>query len=90
MSSDTVEPKRAPVYTDGLTGDQIDILNQRLHGFENNRGSQVVQTDSLRILEAAPVAERLRALFFKHSIISPLCLMWVRAPFWPHVRQAKF
>ena len=25
-----------------------------------------------------------------HSIISPLCLVWVRAPLWPHVRQAKF
>ena len=23
-------------------------------------------------------------------IISPLCLVWVRAPLWPHVRQAKF
>ena len=39
---------------------------------------------------AAPVAERLRALFLNHSIISPLCLVWVRAPLWPHVRQAKF
>ena len=27
---------------------------------------------------------------FNHSIISPLCLVWVRAPHWPHVRQAKF
>ena len=36
------------------------------------------------------VAERLRALFLNHSIISPLCLVWVRAPLWPHVRQAKF
>ena len=25
-----------------------------------------------------------------HSIISPLCLVWVRAPLWAHVRQAKF
>ena len=25
-----------------------------------------------------------------HSIISPLCLVWVRAPHWPHVRQDKF
>ena len=39
---------------------------------------------------AAPVAERLRALFLNHSIISPLCLVWIRAPLWPHVRQAKF
>ena len=36
------------------------------------------------------VVERLRALFLNHPIISPLCLMWVRAPLWPHVRQAKF
>ena len=39
---------------------------------------------------AAPVAEQLRALFLNHSIISPLCLVWVRAPHCPHVRQAKF
>ena len=39
---------------------------------------------------STPVAERLRALFLNHSIISPLCLVWVRAPLWPHVRQAKF
>ena len=32
---------------------------------------------------AAPVAERLRALFLNHSIISPLCLVRVRAPLWP-------
>ena len=31
-----------------------------------------------------------RALFPNHSIISPLCLVRVRAPLWPHVRQAKF
>ena len=37
-----------------------------------------------------PWGERFRALFLNHSIISPLCLVWVRAPFWPHVRQAKF
>ena len=36
-----------------------------------------------------PVAERLRALFLNHSIISPLCLVWVRALRLPHVRQAK-
>ena len=30
-------------------------------------------------MEAAPMAERLRALFIIHSIISPLCLVWVRA-----------
>ena len=29
------------------------------------------------------MAERLRALFLNHSIISPLCLEWVRAPLWP-------
>ena len=37
--------------------------------------------------KAAPVAERLRALFLNHSIISPLCLVWVRAPLLSHVRQ---
>ena len=36
------------------------------------------------------MAERLRALLLNHSIISPLCLVWVRAPLWPHVRQQKF
>ena len=36
------------------------------------------------------MAERLRALFLNQSIISPLCLVWVRAPLRPHVRQAKF
>ena len=39
---------------------------------------------------AAPMAERLRALLLNHSIISPLCLVWVRAPLWPHMRDAKF
>ena len=29
--------------------------------------------------QAAPVAERLRTLFLNHLIISPLCLVWVRA-----------
>ena len=35
----------------------------------------------------AHVAERLRALFLNHLIISLLCLVWVRAPLWPHVRS---
>ena len=42
---------------------------------------------------AAPVAEWVKSLDFSalnHSIISPLCLVKVRAPHWPHVRQAKF
>ena len=39
---------------------------------------------------AATVAERLKAMFLNCSIISALCLVWVRAPLWPHVRQAKF
>ena len=38
----------------------------------------------------ALVAERLRALFLNHLIISPLYLVWVRAPLLSHVRQAKF
>ena len=29
------------------------------------------------------MAERLRGLSLNHSIISPLCLVWVRAPLWP-------
>ena len=36
------------------------------------------------------MAERLKALSLNHSIISPLCLVRVRAPLWPHVREAKF
>ena len=39
------------------------------------------------------MAEWVRSLYFSalnHSIISPLCLVLVRAPHWPHVRQAKF
>ena len=32
-----------------------------------------------KYLSAAPVAERLRALFLNHWIISPLCQVWVRA-----------
>ena len=36
------------------------------------------------------MAERLRALFLNHSVISPLCLVWVRVPLRPHMRQAKF
>ena len=30
--------------------------------------------------KATPVAERLRALFLNHSIISPLCLVWGSSP----------
>ena len=47
------------------------------------------QIMKIAIEVAAPVAERLRALFLNHSIISPLCLVWVRVPHWPHVRQAS-
>ena len=50
----------------------------------------LVVTYCFMIVAAAPVAEWLRALFLNHSIISPLCLVWVRTPHWPHVRQAKF
>ena len=41
----------------------------------------------------APVAERLRVVTsraFIHSIISPLCLVWVRFSQRAHVSQAKF
>ena len=44
--------------------------------------------DLLKLHLAAPVVERLRALFLNHSIISPLCLAWVRAPLWPQVLLA--
>ena len=40
-------------------------------------------TQMLFSFMAAPVAERLRALFLNHSIISLPCLVWVRAPHWP-------
>ena len=40
--------------------------------------------------QASPAAEQLRVLFHNHLIISPLCLVWVQDPQWPHVRQAKF
>ena len=36
------------------------------------------------------MAERLRAMFLNHSIISPLCQVWVRALHLAHVREAKF
>ena len=49
-----------------------------------------VTSESDYLTRAASVAERLRVLFLNHSIISPLCLVWARAPLWPHVRQAKF
>ena len=49
-------------------------------------GSSYVHLNSCT---AAPVAEQLRTLFLNHSIISLLCLVWVQAPHWPHVRQAK-
>ena len=38
---------------------------------------------SSKIFGVAPVAKPLRALFLYHSIISPLCLVCVRAPLWP-------
>ena len=47
----------------------------------------------ISLFGAAPVAEWVRSLYFSAlnlSIISPLCLVKVRAPHWPHVRQAKF
>ena len=44
----------------------------------------------LTYILAAPVAERLRALFPNHSIISPLCLVWVRAKFCLRVCQVFF
>ena len=33
------------------------------------------------------VINRLRCIIFTYAF-SPLCLVWVRAPLWPHVRQA--
>ena len=59
--------------------------------------NQTIQADSVVVLayetnftRASPVVERLGALSLNRSIISPLCLVRVRAPLWPHVRQAKF
>ena len=49
-----------------------------------------VSSSLILMSAAAPVAERLRAPSLNHSFISPLCLVWVRTPLWPHVRQAKF
>ena len=42
------------------------------------------------IMQNANVFLVRKSLFLNHSIISPLCLVWLRAPLWPHVRQAKF
>ena len=41
------------------------------------------------LLHRSHVDRFIRAQFLKHSIISPLCLGWVRAPHWPHVRHAS-
>ena len=60
-------------------------LSQKTHARHSH---QVLKKHYAQFLEAAPMAKRLRALFLNHSIISPLCLLWVRAPLWPHVRQA--
>ena len=60
---------------------------------DNLLSTNQLEHDSItsdNFFETASVAERLRALFLNHSTISPLCLVWVRAPHWPHVRQAKF
>ena len=65
------------------------VKSENIHGYthliENNIN---INIDKIYIYFAAPVAERLRALFLNHSIISPLCLVRVRDPHWPHVRQA--
>ena len=37
-----------------------------------------------------PRYRAVKSAVFNHSIISPLCLVWIRAPLWPHMRQAKF
>ena len=39
------------------------------------------------ILFSGPEVEQLRALFLNHSNISPLRLVWVRAPYCPHVNK---
>ena len=72
---------------------QISLVSEITGDFiSNDIGTSLVWPQQLCHLFnwAAPVAERLRALFLNHSIISPLCLVRVRAPLWPHVRQAKF
>ena len=42
-----------------------------------DRGNTINAYSFVKMLQAAPVAQRLRALFLNHSIISPLCLVWV-------------
>ena len=60
-----------------------------------------VQAFSIFIVSCLPernIDVRIDQLLYKkydlialnHSNISPLCLVWVRAPLWAHVRQAKF
>ena len=43
-------------------------------------------------MKCGPVAEWVRSLYFRalnHSIVSLLCLVYVRALHWPHVRQRE-
>ena len=43
----------------------------------------IFQTLNSSKLCGGPRGRAVRALFLNHSIISPLCLLWVRAPLWP-------
>ena len=54
------------------------------------RLSDIVCITTHNIASSGPRGQGLRTLFLNHSIISPLCLVWVRAPLSPYVRQAKF
>ena len=76
-----------------LCFDSAHFVNIRFICKIDNWGNYLLmklQMMSTFVCLAAPVAERLRALFLNHSIISPLCLVWVRALLWLHMRQAKF
>ena len=72
----------------------LEILSLTLNVFETiaawdlKLGRCRQQMKSINVW-AAPVAEWLRELFLI-TLSSHRCLVWVRAPLWPHVRQAKF
>ena len=51
-STDKVHAQRPPMCTDGLTSDQINLVEKRLKDCINNKLSQMTQTDSVRILDS--------------------------------------
>ena len=74
-------------FTDMFPGEKVPVGTVPEAQYHTANSSAVFSLKNKA--KAAPVAERLRALFLNHSIISPLCLVRVRAPLWSHVRQAK-